>query len=48
MAKRPPPPFFIFSMSKASKLVSDAILGNNIGVERGEKTTSTLFYFQYE
>ena len=24
--ERPPPPFFIFSMSKASKLVSDAII----------------------
>ena len=27
--ERPPPPFFIFSMSKASKLISDAIIGND-------------------
>lgn len=32
VAKRPPPPFFIFIMSKASKLVSDAILGNDYAI----------------
>lgn len=32
MAKRPPPPLFIFIMSKASKLVSDAILGNDYAI----------------
>lgn len=30
--ERPPPPLFIFIMSKASKLVSDAILGNDYAI----------------